>query len=161
MKEKGKDRFAAGPCFVCFIVIFLLIFSVPKAHAYEKIFEWDEFRVKPPFYSPGIQNWDELKRELSDSSQEYVNPPDFHAGSLQLRETRPIGFDVHHFRFTFTRYTLSQENHSQVVQPETEQNKLEMLKTLPSTLQNSSSARERFEAVGKIFEPKVNLSIEF
>ncbi|MFB3924984.1 MAG: hypothetical protein ACE14T_02935 [Syntrophales bacterium] len=161
MKEEVKNRPAGGCCFGWFIVIFLLVFSIPKAHAYEKIFEWDEFRVKPPFYSTGIQNWDELKRELSDSSQEYVNSPDFCAASPQPGETKPKGFNVHHFRFTFTRHTLSQENHSQVVQPEMNQNKLEMLKTLPSTLQNSSSARERFEAVGKIFEPKVNLSIEF
>lgn len=39
--------------------------------------------------------------------------------------------------------------------------KWSMLKSLPDTFQGASSSQEKFEAVGKIFEPKLSLGVEF
>ena len=39
--------------------------------------------------------------------------------------------------------------------------KWSMLKSLPDTLQNAPTYQEKFESMGKVFEPKVTLSIEF
>ena len=39
--------------------------------------------------------------------------------------------------------------------------KWSMLKSLPDTFQNAPNYQEKFESIGKIFEPKVTLSIEF
>lgn len=39
--------------------------------------------------------------------------------------------------------------------------KWSMLKSLPDAFQNAPSYQDKFETIGKIFEPKVTLSIEF
>ena len=39
--------------------------------------------------------------------------------------------------------------------------KWSMLKSLPDTLQNAPTYQDKFESIGKVFEPKVTLSIEF
>ncbi len=75
-------------------------------------------------------------------------------------ESSPNGLRVHNVTISFSRVMMDQMKVDIRQSTGNENEKLNSLKAVPSMFLNSSY-RDAFESLGKIFEPQVNLSIEF
>jgi len=75
-------------------------------------------------------------------------------------ESPPNGLRIHNVTISFSRVLMDQMKLDIRQSTGNESEKLNTIKSLPSMFLNSPY-RESFESLGKIFEPQVNLSIEF
>jgi len=130
----------------------LLVQIGGTADAYGRMFDWEPFTATSTFVS-GSEAWEEWKEPVSGNIFE-----DRPAGPPNGRTSGQAG-DSLRLRFSFSRYAASDPHSPLEVHPEI--NRWSLIQSLPDTLSNAGSNRERFEAIGKVFEPKVSLGIEF
>ncbi|HPL62794.1 MAG TPA: hypothetical protein PK587_03415 [Syntrophales bacterium] len=134
-------------------VVFLLALQIgDTSFASGRMFDWEPFRAAGIFAAHG--EWDEWKEFLSEDVsrdlQTELSSPGKSTGQAR---------DYRRFRFSFSRYAAAPPRSP--FEEQREINRWSMIQSLPDTLSNAGSNRERFEAIGKLFEPKVSLGIEF
>ena len=77
------------------------------------------------------------------------------------KDENPLnGLKIHNVTISFSRVLMDQTKADIRQLTGSESDKLNTIKSLPSMFLNSS-CRDTFESLGKLFEPQVNLSIEF
>ncbi len=126
-------------------------------------FEWEPFRTDPFLLQPPkgeglLPALSESEFRDADRYQFYVN------GSSELKDDpdRPeaLEFDFRRFKFSISRYAFNPDRDHSIRKSDLDRERERLIQSLPSTLQ-SSSFQDKFESIGKIFEPNVNLRIEF
>jgi hypothetical protein len=67
---------------------------------------------------------------------------------------------INMLKFRISRYATNLDRDRSIRESDMEKQRGSLVQSLPSKLQGSSF-QERFEVIGKVFEPNLNLSIEF
>ncbi len=126
-------------------------------------FGWEPFRTDSFLFQPS--NGGEALPPLTGSEfldadryQFYINGSDDPKGASNRPDA--LEFDFRRFKFRISRYAFNPERDHSIRKSDLDKEREKLIQSLPSTLQ-SSSIQEKFESVGKIFEPNVNLRIEF
>ncbi len=150
---------------ILWVILPLFIFSLSE-RSLAGYFEWEPFRTvsfdsgnSEP--SKDVSCFDSLK-----PLNAYDNPPDYKFSFSQYTDMKEpskdngeLEFDFRRFKFSLS-HTVTNLDHS-IRTSDLEKNRDEMIQSLASALQNSSSYPAKFEALGKVFEPKISLRIEF
>jgi hypothetical protein len=155
-------KMSRGVKYVWLIYLFLVVFvSSVDGNASGVISAWEPFRAKTELasYVSGID------ADIIPSSRDELAEMDritsiYHETADIKYESPPNGFRIHNVTISFSRVLMDQMKLDIRQSTGNESEKLNTIKSLPSMFLNSPY-RESFESLGKIFEPQVNLSIEF
>ena len=126
-------------------------------------FEWEPFQTDPSLLPlPNLDKLFPLLPEIEfkdfDRYQFSLNGNSDTKSSQDRSEG--LELDLRRFKLSLSRYVLSPDRDHTIRQTDLEKEREKMIQSFPSALQRSSM-QDKFETIGKIFEPKVNLSIEF
>jgi hypothetical protein len=144
------------------IYLFLITsISAVDGNASGMIGAWEPFRAKTELasYVSGID------ADIIPSSRDELAEMDritsiYHETAGIKYESPPNGLRIHNVTISFSRVLMDQMKLDIRQSTGNESEKLNTIKSLPSVFFNSSY-RDTFDSIGKIFEPQVNLSIEF
>ncbi len=148
--------------FTWLVYLFLLIIVSPvEGNASALTGAWEPFKTKIELgsYVDGV-NADEIRSARDELSQTDKiifmdqNP------AMRKDDSSPNGFRIHNVTISFSQAMMDQIKVDIRQSTENENEKLNAIKSVPSMFLNSSY-RDAFQSLGKIFEPQVNLSIEF
>jgi hypothetical protein len=144
------------------VYLFLLILvSSVEGNASAMIGAWEPFKTKIELgsYVVGVDA-DEIRSARDELIQTDKiifmdqNP------AVRKDDSSLNGLRIHNVTISFSRAMMDQMKVDIRQSTGNENEKLNAIKSLPSVFLNSSY-RDAFESLGKIFEPQVNLSIEF
>jgi hypothetical protein len=139
----------------------LIIVSVVESNASGMIGAWEPFKTKTELgqHAAGFDT-----DRLLPSRDEFTQTDkiiSMDRDSADRKNDSPLNvFRFHNFSISFSRTLLDQLQVDGRQASGSGSDKLNAVKSLPSMFLNSSY-RDTFESLGKIFEPQVNLSIEF
>jgi len=122
-------------------------------------FDWDPFKTNHLLYRP-YQNLPAFDEDLADPNfiledNNYMNSP---KSSPSISEQFQLSINM--LKFRISRYATNLDRDRSIRESDMEKQRGSLVQSLPSKLQGSSF-QERFEVIGKVFEPNLNLSIEF
>jgi hypothetical protein len=144
---------------ICFF-LFVLVSGV-DGNASGMIGVWEPFKAKKELssYVSGIEDHviPSSQDELAQMDTIISGYPDT---ADRKYESLPHGLRLHNVTISFSRVMMDQMKIDMRQSTVDENEKLSTMKSLPSMFINSSY-RDTLESLGKIFEPQVNLSIEF
>jgi len=125
-------------------------------------FEWEPFRTDSFLFQAAKEKeifpLPDTAFQDSEQYQFYLNG-NGHTTSSSDR-TEGLELDFHRFKFSISRYTLDLDHDRTIRKSDLDREREKLIQSFPSSLR-SSSIQDRFESIGKIFEPKINLRIEF
>jgi len=148
--------------YACLMYMFLLIIvSVVDSNASGMISVWEPFKTKAELglYAAGV----DADRFLPsrDEFTQTDNIISMDRDTTERKDDSPLNvLRFHNFSISFSRTLIDQLQVDGREASGSGGDKLYAIKSLPSMFLNSSY-RDTFESLGKIFEPQVNLSIEF
>lgn len=133
-----------------------------KGQAVAGNFDWEPFRAKAQFFEP-IAPGSALPMKTEKHFQDlddYIFSFSNDSASGFSKDSTGLQFDFHNVKFSISRYALNLDRDHTINPSDLEKQKQNLIDALPSVLQ-SSSFSQSFETMGKIFEPNINLHIEF
>lgn len=148
---------------MCFLsVLILLDVSIVAGQAGGMIFEWEPFQIRidlalrAPSDMPGhnrIFSFDEFSSISERFAFETIESHENTDRNLNILKYRNVRLYLSHL--------IMDEKSTNLKQPYgNESDRLNAVKSFPSVLLNFQY-RETFESIGRIFEPQLNLGIEF
>ncbi|MBM4271007.1 MAG: hypothetical protein FJ139_02440 [Deltaproteobacteria bacterium] len=146
---------------VLFFLFYLLIMSPSGAQSAGIITSWEQFQIKKELELKVISHEPDYKKFLST---EEMPVTDEFVTLFNVREEEkdrtPDGFRIGRLRISFSRIVIDRMKTDLDKISGDEQGTMETIKSI-TTLFRSGPYRDSFESIGKIFEPQVNLGIEF
>ena len=144
------------------IYLFLVVLVTGvDGNASGMISAWEPFKAKTELasYVSGID-----ADTMPSSRGEFVEMDriiSIYHETADKKDENPLnGLKIHNVTISFSRVLMDQTKADIRQLTGSESDKLNTIKSLPSMFLNSSY-RDTFESLGKLFEPQVNLSIEF
>lgn len=159
MKKAYNSRYA----WLMYLFIWLVVTAV-EANASGMNGTWEPFKTKTELGSQvvGVDN-----DRIPSARDEFIQDDKIISSIDRDRDTAERGDDsslnvvrFHNVSISFSRALIDQMQVDIRQSSGSGVDKLYAIKSLPSTFLNSSY-RDTFQSLGKIFEPQVNLSIEF
>jgi len=148
--------------YACLMYMFLLIIvSVVDSNASGMISAWEPFKTKTELgpHAAGVDADRFLPSRDEFTETDKIISMD--RDSADRKNDSPLNvLRYHNFSISFSRTLIDQLQVDGRQASGSGSDKLYAIKTLPSMFLNSPY-RDTFESLGKIFEPQVNLSIEF
>ena len=143
------------------LLIIFLFFTVNTKLSYGTILEWEPFRVRTDLALNIPMVEQENEKNTGSVQDESPGMRDGHLFTLDTNrkeETKWNRFNLPYLTLTFSRCAVGQLDMTRSLS--NGQNKWNTIKSLPSTFLHSPYG-DTFESLGKVFEPQVNLGIEF
>ena len=145
-----------------FISIFLFILmSTINSHSAGFIAEWEPFKTKQELGLYTVDVGPDKMLFLKDKYTKMGNGTAIERDAADRKDDSEWNvFKFRRFSISFSRTMIDQIQQDVNKKSGDGSDKLQAIKALPSSFLTSPS-RDTFESIGKIFEPQVNLSIEF
>jgi hypothetical protein len=142
-------------------MVMLILVSVVDSNASGMISAWEPFKTRTELGSHAAG----VEADRSLPSRDEFNETDkiilMDRDTTDRKNDSPLNvLRFHNFSISFTRTLIDQLQVDGRQESGSGNDKLSAIKSLPSVFLNSPY-RDTFESLGKIFEPQVNLSIEF
>ena len=149
------------------LLIISLFFTVNAKRSYGTVLEWEPFKMRSDLaLSIPVVPLENKIAFMPDGSSEIRDIEDIRNSYLSILDTdKKSETNWNRFNFRYLTLTLShcaagQFDRDMARLFSDEQNKWDTIKSLPATFLHSPYG-DTFESIGKIFEPQVNLGIEF
>jgi len=142
-------------------LLILIVVGSAEGNASAMTGAWEPFKTKIELgsYAIGVYT-DEIRSardELIQTDKIIIMDQD---PVVRNDESSPNGLKIHNVTIFFSQVMMDQAKVDIRQSTGIESEKLNAIKSVPPMFLNSSY-RDAFESLGKIFEPQVNLSIEF
>lgn len=154
-------------CLSSFIIVFLF-FTMGVGRSQGTVLEWEPFKMRADL-ALSISVVAPLENKITfipDGSSEIRDIGDFRDSYLSTLDTDRKSeanwnrFNLRYLTLTFSHCATGQFEREMTGLFSNEGNKRDTIKSLPATFLHSPY-QDTFESIGKIFEPQVNLGIEF
>ena len=144
-----------------FVSIFLIVLmSATNSHSAGFIVDWEPFQTKGDLGLYAVHVVPD-KMLFLDEYTKTGNGSAFERDAAERRDDSPWNvFRFRHVSISFSHTVIDQIQKDVNNKAGDGSDKVQAIKALPSTFL-ISPYRDTFESVGKIFEPQINLSIEF
>ena len=144
------------------IILLVLVAGIARETRAEGVFDRERFLIRegliPDFRDEGAKKMLLPREGLSPEQAHYKEAADMKSGDV--REGRLYNVRRGYFRLFLTLYASGEGKDREIFRPPEERNTfLGTVQSLPGTLR--SDPARAMESVGTIFEPQVNLQIEF
>ena len=151
-------------CLSSFIIVFLFL-TMDAGRSQGTVFEWEPFKMRSDLVLsiPVVAPLENKITFIPDGSSEIRDIRDSYLSILDTDRKSETSWNRFNFRYltlTFSHCAAGQFERDMTRLFSNEGNKWNTLKSLPATFLRSPY-RDTFESIGKIFEPQVNLGIEF
>ena len=145
------------------ILLFIIIFfTVSAGRSYGTILEWEPFKIRADLALsiPVVPLKDKIIFIPPDEFSEIRDSYLFTLDTDRKSDTNWNRFNFRSLTFTFSHCEVGQFDRNMTRLLGNEQDKWNTIKSLP-TIFLHSPYQDTFESIGRIFEPQVNLGIEF
>lgn len=146
------------------IVVVLAVVSIATicgaGDLYSRNFDWEPFKAGS--FALDTPKWENTAGRIdplefrSDQSLLSGNGN----GKGALGDARELELDFRRFKFSISRYVFNTDRDHTIRRSDLERQRESLVHSLPSIISGTSN-QDRFDALGKIFEPNINLKIEF
>jgi len=150
------------------LLIIFLFFTVNAERSYGTVLEWKPFKMRADL-ALSVSAVTPLENKINfmpDGSSEILDIEDFMDSYLSTLDTDRKSeanwnrFNLRYLTLTFSHYATGQFERDMTELFSNEGNKWDTIKSLP-TIFLHSPYQDTFESIGKIFEPQINLRIDF
>jgi len=147
---------------VLFLLLYLLIVSPSEVQSAGIITSWEQFKIKKELELKVISHEPDYRKFLSTEEMPVTDGfvTLFNVREEEEKDRTLDGFRIGRLRISFSRIVIDRMKTDPDKASGDEQSTMEAVKSI-TTLFRSGPYRDSFESIGKIFEPQVNLGIEF